>query len=407
MGFTTLVDYNRQLTQSPNTGAEFSGDTTILGSLILGSVIDLPVTVNCPTTCYPYYSYLFMTGGTLTDSHQRYNPITHVWEVNMPDPTDATATEYVRNLYKIKLNDNGQNGQFGSFAQQSVFRYNSTGWDTIEDSGYHTPATVMVMGSGTTSATTAFTITSSITDQGIGKVGFVVDDALNVRIGERSLTAGTSTKSGVFLHGGVLTNQEAFDTVMIGSDGQVGTTASLRELKQNIDYEYDSSWIYDLKPVKFEFKKFPDNIRYGFIAEDVAEVNSHFAKYNNDGTLRGVKDEILPSVILKELVELRKKVDPSFRKTYEEDKVKIVSSDYEVIHDGTIIARGGKDIKLTISDSLSGVIRIKSLANVTVSSNRLIDEKWDNMQLESGSSVTLLGHENFIYILSSDGDKLK
>jgi len=265
----------------------------------------------------------------------------------------------------------------------------------------------MVMGSGTTSATTAFTITSSITDQGIGKVGFVVDDALNVRIGERSLTAGTSTKSGVFLHGGVLTNQEAFDTVMIGSDGQVGTTASLRELKQNIDYEYDSSWIYDLKPVKFEFKKFPDNIRYGFIAEDVAEVNSHFAKYNNDGTLRGVKDEILPSVILKELVELRKKVDPSFRKTYEEDKVKIVSSDYEVIHDGTIIARGGKDIKLTISDSLSGVIRIKSLANVTVSSNRLIDEKWDNMQLESGSSVTLLGHENFIYILSSDGDKLK
>ena len=146
---------------------------------------------------------------------------------------------------------------------------------------------------------------------------------------------------------------------------------------------------------------------YGFIAEDVEEINPNFAKYDSYGALRGVKDELLSSVILKELVELRKKVDPSFRKTYEEDKVKVVSSDYEIIYDGTIIARGGGNIKLTISDSLSGVVRIKSLANVTVSSNRLIDEKWGQMVLENGSSISLLCHNEFIYILSSDGDKIK
>ena len=78
-----------------------------------------------------------------------------------------------------------------------------------------------------------------------------------------------------------------------------------------------------------------------------------------------------------------------------------------MVYDGTIIARGGGDIKLTISDSLSGVVRIKSLANVTVSSTRLIDEKWGQMELEDGSSISLLCHDNFIYILSSDGDKVK
>ena len=167
------------------------------------------------------------------------------------------------------------------------------------------------------------------------------------------------------------------------------------------------SWVYNLKPAQFEFKKFPGNVHYGLIAEDVADINTNFAKYNSDGTLRGVKDELLASVVLKELIELRKKVDPSFNKDYEKDKVKIISNDYEVVYDGTIIARGGGDIKLTISDSLSGVVRIKSLANVTVSSSRLIDEKWSELVLENGSSISLLCHDKFIYILSSDGDKIK
>ena len=155
MGFTTLVDYSRQLTQVPNTSAEFSGDTTILGSLTLGSLKD---SWPAMTT---YYSYLFMTGGTLTNAHTRYNPKTYTWEVNMPDPTDATLTEYAVNRLKINLSDAGQNGQFGSFAQQSVFRYTSFGFDTIENSGHHNPATVMIMGSGTTSASTAFTVSNS------------------------------------------------------------------------------------------------------------------------------------------------------------------------------------------------------------------------------------------------------
>ena len=267
----------------------------------------------------------------------------------------------------------------------------------------------MVIGSGTTSASTAFTVSNYNNSTGIGMTGLTIDDGMNIRIGDRRPYANVDSNTcQVFLGpGGVLNNVELFDTLKIGSEGLVGTTASLRELKMNIDYEYDSSWVYNLKPAQFEFKKFPGNVQYGLIAEDVNDINPNFAKFNSDGTLRGVKDELLSSVILKELIELRKKVDPDFRKNYEEEKVKIITNDYEVIYDGTIIARGGGDIKITISEKLSGVVRIKSLANVIVSSNRLIDEKWGQMELEDGSSVSLLCHDDFIYILSSDGDKLK
>ena len=400
MPFTTLVDYSRQLRQYENTSAEFSGNTTMLGTLELGTVFSNSLTD---------YSKLYFSSSTLTTTpHIKYNSTLKNWLFNMPDPADG-ATEHPLNKLKFTLSDAGKNGEFGVFGQQSVFKYTSDDWDDIQNSGFHNAATVMIVGSGITSGSTAFTVSNYNASTGIGMTGFTIDDGMNVRIGDRRPYANVDSDTcQVFLGpGGVLNNVEDFETLKIGSEGLVGTTASLRELKMNIDYEYDSSWIYDLKPVQFEFKKFPGRVNYGFIAEDVAEVNTNFAKYNSDGSLRGVKDELLSSVILKELIELRKRVDPDFRKDYEEDKIKIVSSDFEVIHDGTIITRGGKDINLTISESLSGVIRIKSLANTVIKSNRLIDEKWSQMELEDGSSVTLLCHQNFLYILSSDGDKVK
>jgi len=105
---------------------------------------------------------------------------------------------------------------------------------------------------------------------------------------------------------------------------------------------------------------------------------------------------MLASVVLKELIELRKNVDPSFKQTYEKDKVKVVSSDFNIIHDGIVIARGGGDIKLNLSEDLTGLVRIKSLASTTVYSSRKIDEKWNQMELENGSSISLLCHDNFI-----------
>tara|TARA_R100000900_G_scaffold69051_1_gene54945 strand:+ start:17781 stop:18986 length:1206 start_codon:yes stop_codon:yes gene_type:complete len=401
MAFTTLVDYSRQLTQAPDTTAIFSGDTEILGSLTLGSIYSNGLSD---------YSKLYFSSSTLTTSPEiKYNPLLKNWLFTMRDPADATATEHQLNRLKFTLNTAGKNGEFGFYGQQSFFRYTSDDMDGLQSNVLHNPATVMIIGSGTTSASTAFTVSNWNSSTGIGMTGLTIDDGMNVRIGDRRPYANADSNTcQVFLGpGGILNNQEDYEVLYIGGEGRVGIDLSRRDVKMNIDYDYDSSWIYGLKPVQFEFKKSPGRIQWGFIAEDAAEVKKDFAKWDSDGSLRGVKHERLVSVVLKELIELRKKVDPSFRKTHEEDKVKIISDDYEVIHDGTIIARGGKDIKLTISDSLSGMVRIKSLANVTVRSNRLIDEKWGQMELEDGSSVSLLCHDKFIYILSSDGDKLK
>ena len=402
MAFTTLVDYSRQLTQAPDTTAIFSGDTQILGSLTLGNI----PSNSGATSARKDYSILCFSSSSLTTSPViRYNSLIKNWEFKVNDPDDASATEFQLNKVKFSLNTAGMNGEFGMYSQQSLFRYTSNDVDGLQNSGYHNPATVMVVGSGITSSSTAFTVSNFAS--GVGKTGFTVDDAMNVFIGDmRPQVAGTST-SHVWLRGNTLNNVESHKTLMIGTDGQVGVNTSLRSLKQNIDYEYDSTWLYDLKPVEFEFRKFPGKKEYGFIAEDVEETNKNLAIYESDGRLSGVKYEAVAPIILKELIELRKTVDPTFKTTYEEDKVKIISKDYKVIHDCTIIARGGGDIKITISEKLSGVVRIKSLANVTVSSPRLIDEKWGQMELEDGSSVSLLCHNNFIYILSSDGDKLK
>tara|TARA_R110001583_G_scaffold49540_3_gene155058 strand:+ start:4813 stop:6021 length:1209 start_codon:yes stop_codon:yes gene_type:complete len=402
MAFTTLVDYSRQLTQSPDTTAIFSGDTQILGSLTLGNV----PSNSGATSALKDYSILCFSSSSLTTSPViRYNSLIKNWEFKVNDPDDASATEFQLNKVKFSLNTAGMNGEFGMYSQQSFFRYTSNDMDGLQNTGYHNPATVMVVGSGITSSSTAFTVSNFAS--GVGKTGFTVDDAMNVFIGDmRPQVAGTST-SHVWLRGNTLNNVESHKTLMIGTDGQVGVNTSLRSLKQNIDYEYDSTWLYDLKPVEFEFRKFPGKKEYGFIAEDVEETNKNLAIYESDGRLSGVKYEAVAPIILKELIELRKTVDPTFKTTYEEEKVKVISKDYKVIHDGTIIARGGGNIKITISEKLSGVVRIKSLANVTVDSTRLIDEKWGKMELEDGSSVSLLCHDDFIYILSSDGDKLK
>jgi len=398
MSYTTLIDYSRQL----------MGQNGVLGNFVLAS--------NSATSITGWKTKLYMSASTSVWSpYLEYNTRTKSAAFTFPSQAQFPVDYYTNNL-SFNLNSGEIDGYpcgdlyFG--ASNTGIYHDTLNWASLQGTASYLPnvkAALMVVGSATTSASKAFTVsTYKYGHNGAGNttaptVGFSVDNALTVRIGENA----SSATSKVYFSQYVLGNVETHKTLMIGADGEVGVNSSNRELKQNIDYGYDSSWIYDLKPVQFEFKKYPGKIEYGFIAEDVEETNRDLATYESDGRLSGVKYESVAPIILKELIELRKKVDPSFKTTYEEDKVKVISGDYNIIHDGTIIARGGGDIKITISEKLSGVVRIKSLANVTVSSTRLIDEKWSQMELEDGSSVSLLCHDNFVYILSSDGDKLK
>ena len=131
----------------------------------------------------------------------------------MPDPADG-ATEHPLNKLKFSLSDAGMNGEFGFYGQQSIFRNTSLNLDELIDnaSGMHKPATVMIMGSGTTSASTAFTVSSWDRATGIGMTGLTVDDGMNVRIGDRRPYANTDSNTcQVFLGpGGVLNNVGTF-----------------------------------------------------------------------------------------------------------------------------------------------------------------------------------------------------
>ena len=104
----------------------------------------------------------------------------------------------------------------------------------------------------------------------------------------------------------------------IDNTGLIGYVSSIRESKTNIEYNPDTSWIYDLKPAEFNYRKkdsegkYTDEIdgdkQYGLIAEDVNEVKPELC-YKDGKELKGVNYSKLIPVLLKEIQNLKKEID--------------------------------------------------------------------------------------------------
>ena len=111
--------------------------------------------------------------------------------------------------------------------------------------------------------------------------------------------------------------------VSIESDGNLCTTTSLREYKTNISSLDDTSWLFNLNPVTFDWKKktevdgeiiwedIPDGngTQYGLIAEEVEEVKDDFCYYDNDGKLSGVHYDRMIAPLIKVLQEQKVEID--------------------------------------------------------------------------------------------------
>mgnify|MGYP003133464293 CR=1 FL=1 len=111
--------------------------------------------------------------------------------------------------------------------------------------------------------------------------------------------------------------------VSIESDGNLCTQTSLREYKTNITSMSDTSWLYNLNPVTFNWKKktevngenvwedtADDNgTQYGLIAEEVEAVKKEFCYYDNDNKLSGVHYDRLIAPLLKGLQEQKTEID--------------------------------------------------------------------------------------------------
>jgi hypothetical protein len=138
----------------------------------------------------------------------------------------------------------------------------------------------------------------------------------NIVIGSRGASADSGTirigtpvsQQSFFAAGvvGVQTGQNDAATVVVDSNGQLGTISSSRRFKEDIrDMGEASRGLLRLRPVTFRYKKpFDDGskpIQYGLIAEEVAEVYPDLVARAADGQIETVKYQVLDAMLLNEV----------------------------------------------------------------------------------------------------------
>ncbi len=104
-----------------------------------------------------------------------------------------------------------------------------------------------------------------------------------------------------------------FVTVRL-TDGKLGHSLSSRRYKEDIKSMGDASeLIYKLKPVSFRYKKTPeqqsDNLDYGLIAEDVAEIDPQLAIRNGKGQIESLRYLAVYNMMLNEFLKEHRKVE--------------------------------------------------------------------------------------------------
>jgi hypothetical protein len=106
-------------------------------------------------------------------------------------------------------------------------------------------------------------------------------------------------------------------TVYIDSAGVLGGISSILASKTNIK-QFSTNWLYDLKPIQFNYRKkdenehytdeFDNELYYGLIAEETELVNKEICTYNED-KLIGIEYSKLVPVLLKAIQEQQAQID--------------------------------------------------------------------------------------------------
>jgi len=125
------------------------------------------------------------------------------------------------------------------------------------------------------------------------------NDANTIRVGD-------SNQHRAFISGirGVTTGQNNALTVVIDSNGQLGTVSSSRRNKHDIEDMGDTTErIMGLRPVRFRYNVHGDDgpAQYGLIAEEVAEVSPDLVARNKDGEIETVYYDKVNAMLLKQV----------------------------------------------------------------------------------------------------------
>jgi hypothetical protein len=87
------------------------------------------------------------------------------------------------------------------------------------------------------------------------------------------------------------------------------------------------------------------------------------------------------------------------------DSVIVSNSYYETDGEYVIIVSGVENCEIFLNSSNTDHVVVKSMTNVLVKGDSLIDEQYEEVELTKGSCVEFKKVGNYWYILSSDGLK--
>ncbi|MCP4120191.1 MAG: hypothetical protein GY751_00365 [Bacteroidetes bacterium] len=153
----------------------------------------------------------------------------------------------------------------------------------------------------------------------------VAGESNTIRIGDGT-NYNTTYLYGDIIASGIFGSTSSGGTaVFVNSSGVLGTLTSSIKTKTNIA-PMDSSALYKLKPVQFEYKKDLGHRQYGLIAEEVYKIDPQLIIYDNQGDINTVKYHDINIMMLseiqrlnKELVELRTELNMSNQKNKEHE----------------------------------------------------------------------------------------
>jgi hypothetical protein len=107
------------------------------------------------------------------------------------------------------------------------------------------------------------------------------------------------------------------DDLYVDNSGFLGIVPSSAKLKKDIADMKDVSWMYELRPVTFKWKKdsLGKETEYGLIAEEVAKINSRFVNFDEDNNPKSVPYTRFISPLIKAVQDQKQEIESLKKET--------------------------------------------------------------------------------------------
>jgi hypothetical protein len=136
-------------------------------------------------------------------------------------------------------------------------------------------------------------------------VGGVAGESNTIRIGNNDI-------ADTFIRGISGTTIASGATVLVASNGHLGTVTSSQRFKENVTpMDKASEALFSLKPVTFRYRKEIDPVsilQFGLIAEDVEKINPDLVVRDEKGQINSVRYDQVNAMLLNEFLKEHRKV---------------------------------------------------------------------------------------------------